>query len=183
MLNFGKPARVITIFAFILVAVLGLSLAFNRDLREPGGRSEINQATPELTITTPRDLYSPFMSSIFGFELVVQGAPANTTMFNYVSDKGSFWTYHNGQVKDRGDNVTTAETIYWTGFSGVNQQFITQDGNILITVTALDKGGRALASGSALVECGNDGKWFKFLGGPADPCSAETSGMDSNSLE
>lgn len=184
MLNFRKPSKFIIISTVILVAALALGLSLSRDKGNLIAAGETEPPLPKLTITTPRDSYSPFMSSIFGFELVVQGAPTNTVELNYVCDKGSFCTYSDAQIKNQGDDVTSAETIYWTSFSGKDQRFITEEGEILITVTALDKEARVLAAGNVLVECGNGGEWFKFLGGkPADPYSAEKPAPTGDSSE
>ncbi len=164
VLNYRKPSRLIIIAAVILAAALTIGLALNRAGGNRAKAGETEPPLPRLTITTPREIYSPFMSSIFGFELVVQGAPPNTVEFNYVCRRGSFCTYNEGRIKDRGDNVTTTKTIYWTAFSGKDQQFITKDGDILISVTALDGEGQTLASGSAVVRGEDGGALFKFLG-------------------
>ncbi len=179
VLNFKKPSRLIIIFAVTLAAALGIGLALNRD----GGQfktGETDQPIPALSITTPRDFYSPFMSSIFGFELVIGQTPPNTMEFNYLCDKGSFCTYHDAQIKGLGNNVTTAETVYWTGFAEDEGKFITDEGNIFISVTALDGEGQTLALGTALVQCGDEGMWFKFLEEkPTDRYSGETPTPDA----
>lgn len=155
VLNYKKPSRFIVIAAVILAAALTIGLALNRAGGNRAKAGETEPPLPRLAITTPREIYSPFMSSIFGFELVVQGAPPSTQEFHYLCSEGSFCSYDDGRIRGLGAEVTTAETVYWTAFSEVEGQFITKNGAITsITVTALDGEGKVLACGSAPVECG-----------------------------
>ena len=122
----------------------------------------------KLTITTPRDLYSPFMDSMFGFELVLN-APADTVKFTYTCDKGSFCTYENDHIKRIGNNVTTDKTVYWDPFKDNGERYYDDAGmgDILISVTALDEDSKIIASGTAIIENNDDGEdksWFKFIG-------------------
>lgn len=122
----------------------------------------------KLTITTPRDLYSPFMDSMFGFELGLN-APADTVKFTYTCDKGSFCTYENDHIKRIGNNVTTDKTVYWDPFKDDGERYydVAGMGDILISVTALDEDSKIIASGTAIIENNDDGEdksWFKFIG-------------------
>ncbi len=126
----------------------------------------IGAALPKLTITTPSDTYSPFMSSMFGFKLVLK-APAEAVMFTYGCDKGSFYTYENNRIEPIGNMATTDETVYWVPFGSDEERFydVTGMGDTLISVIALDKDGNIIAYGGAIIEnSGDEGELFKFIG-------------------
>lgn len=124
------------------------------------GTGEIDANIQDLVITTPRDSYSPFMSSMFGFELVLN-APENSAKFVYTCDKGSFCTYKDAKIENIGNNVTTNETVYWWPFK--DDEHIEEMDKILVSVTALDKDGKKIAFGTATIECSPEGSWFKFI--------------------
>jgi beta-lactamase regulating signal transducer with metallopeptidase domain len=124
---------------------------------------EIDPNIPKLTITTPRDEFSPFMSSMFGFELVVN-APGDPAKFTYACARGSFCTYKDAKITYKGNNLTTAEKVYWSPLEGDEYVYSGKTGRILISVTALDKDGKVTAHGTAVIESSPEGGWFKFIG-------------------
>ena len=122
--------------------------------------SEIDANIQNLVITTPRDSFSPFMSSMFGFELVLN-APENSAKFVYTCDKGSFCTYKDAKIEHIGNNVTTNETVYWWPFK--EDEHMEEMDKTLVSVTALDKNGEIIAFGTATIEHSSEDGWFRFV--------------------
>jgi hypothetical protein len=60
--------------------------------------------------------------------------------------------------------LTTAEKVYWAPIEGGEYVYLGEMDKILITVTALDKEGKATACGTAAVEHNPVDGWFKFTG-------------------
>ncbi len=173
VLDFKKPSRRAIVVSMVVLAVLVTGCAINQV-----GKAADN--IPALTITTPRRSFSPLMSSMFGFELVID-SPETATEFLYVCDDGSFCAYGDDKIIPMGDSVTTSETLYWWPFgseSTAGNGAIS--GDALISVTALDIDGNPLAHGSASVK-EVDG-FYTFLqesplDEPADVILAELDGM------
>lgn len=134
-----------------------------QELINLAGVKEAALDVPKLTITTPRDLFSPFMSSMFGFELVLD-APGDPAIYTYACDRGAFCTYKDAKVTHQGNNLTTAEKVYWAPLEGGEYVYSGEMDKILISVTALDKEGKAIARGTAAIEHDSEGGWFKFTG-------------------
>ncbi|MGI5822459.1 MAG: hypothetical protein ACOX6Z_00735 [Dethiobacteria bacterium] len=147
---------------FLVVTLIAVVIAGACLLTNPA-RKEIDQDIPVLTITTPRDLFSPFMSSMFGFELVVN-APGEPAIYTYACDKGTFCTYKDAKVTHQGNNLTTAEKVYWTPVEDGEYVYSGEMDKILITITALDQEKKAIARGTAAIEHDPEGGWFKFTG-------------------
>ncbi len=145
------------IVTLIAVIITGACLLTNPALKE------IDPDIPVLTITTPRDLFSPFMSSMFGFELVVN-APGDPAIYTYVCDRGAFCTYKDAKVTHQGNNLTTAEKVYWAPVENGEYVYSGEMDKILITITALDQEKKAIARGTAVIEHDPEGGWFKFTG-------------------
>lgn len=154
VLNFKKYSKAIMVISVVLAVFLIIGLSMNR-----GSKNQV----PGLTITTPRESYSPLMSSMFGFELVFDSPPGATT-YSYVCDKGSFCTYRDDIITSAGKEITTSETIYWWPFDETTEPPILSDmGNASITITALGIHGEDLAIGTAMI-VEKDG-FFQFVSG------------------
>ena len=138
---------------YILAVVLLLSLLF----------SACASDVPKLTITTPRDLFSPFMSSMFGFELVLN-APGKPATYTYTCDRGAFCTYKDAKVTPQGNNLTTAEKVYWAPVEDGEYVYSGEMDKILVSVTALDKEGKVIACGTAVIEHDPEDGCFRFIG-------------------
>lgn len=148
---------------FFLVVTLIAIVTAGACLPTDSTRGEIDPDIPKLTVTTPRDLFSPFMSSMFGFELVLD-APGNPATYTYTCDRGGFCTYKDAKVIHQGNNLTTAEKVYWAPVEDGEYVYSGEMDKALITITALDQEGEAITYGTAAVESDSKGRWFKFIG-------------------
>lgn len=167
MPNYRKPtfwvAAIMVAAAFVLA--VGLKANPLQKLFGPRGVNGMDINVPKMTITTPRDSFSPMMSSMFGFELVFS-APENSAQFHYVCNKGSFCTHADGKVKQEGNNVVMAnETLYWSPFESDEYPDFGEKDKVSISITALDKDNKIIAFGTAAIEQAAEGEgWFKFTG-------------------
>jgi hypothetical protein len=151
------------LFTLLLSACAAPIPGSTPDLMVNAQEDEMAQDIPGLAITTPRDLFRPCMSSMFGFELVLN-APGDPASYTYVCDGGAFCTYKDGKVTHQGNNLTSAEKVYWAPVEGGEYVYSGEMDKILISVTALDQEGKAIARGTAAIEHDPEGGWFKFTG-------------------
>ncbi len=151
------------LFALLLSACVAPVPSSTLDLMDNAQENEMVQDIPGLTITTPRDLFSPCMGSMFGFELVLN-APGDPAIYTYVCDGGTFCTYSDGKITHQGNNLTSAEKVYWAPIEGGEYVYSGEMDKILISVTALDQEGKAIAHGTAVIEHDPESGWFKFTG-------------------
>mgnify|MGYP001047751750 CR=1 FL=1 len=150
-----KPQKLFLAVTLIAIVIAGTCLLAN------SVRKEIDPDVPVLTITTPRDLFSPFMSSMFGFELVVN-APCDPATYTYACDRGVFCTYKDSKVTHQGNNLTTTEKVYWAPVEDGEYAYSGELDKTLIIITALDQEEKAIARGTAVIEHDLEGGWFKF---------------------
>ncbi len=168
VLSFKKPSRVVLVVSVALVILLAYGLALSRKA------ADLPELT-ELTITTPRGSYSPLMSSMFGFQIVVDEFDGSTE-FTYECDRGSFCSYSDGHITALGQDVSTAETVYWWPFQSDSSQDIAT-GDTSIVVTAFDREGKVAARGTAIIT--EDDRVYRFT---SDAEGFEHKGDDSDSV-
>ena len=150
----------------VLVIIVGWGIGRYYQRGNAIGNLGSSSKLARLTISTPHDSFSPFMSSIFGFELLLD-APAAAT-FAYTCTQGSFCRYENGQIENIGDKITTEETIYWCpSEKDRHDEHLTTAAEILLSVAALDERGQVVAQGMVVIEHDLETGFFVFGGNPS----------------